>query len=103
MKMVCHNCGNETQIPERVGFRQTCQSCDAWLHSCVHCRFWSGSNCTEPAADKFSDPDAQNYCDWYKERAQDAPRHGSGRAGDLAQEGKGRNEAEELWKKLTKK
>jgi hypothetical protein len=108
MKIICQNCGRRIEVIERVGFRDVCQSCDAWLHSCVHCRFWSGSNCTEPSADKVGDPEAQNFCEWYKERAQPfdqahGPESVEGVAGRSAQECEGRAEAEELWKKLTKK
>lgn len=108
MKIFCSNCGGEIEVIEKVGFRDTCQSCDAWLHSCVHCRFWSGSNCTEPSADRVSDPEAQNFCEWYQERAQpfdqaqdsEPVEEGAGRG---VKKGEGRVEAEELWKKLTKK
>ena len=95
MKIFCSNCGGEIEIIEKVGFRDTCQSCDAWLHSCVHCRFWSGSNCTEPSADRISDPEAQNFCEWYNHSAKDE--------GRSSEKGEGRAEAEDLWKKSTKK
>ena len=93
--MLCQNCGRKIQTIERVGFRQTCDGCGAWLHSCVHCRFWSANSCSETAAERISDPEAQNYCEWYKERAEGGG-PSAGKSGD-------RNSAEEMWKKLTKK
>ena len=93
--MICANCGSETGIIERVGFRQTCPSCDAWLHSCVNCRFWSGSGCMEPSADKVGDTEGANFCEWYREKAQDEEGRAE-KSGDRAS-------AEEIWKKLTKK
>ena len=105
MKISCCGCGTWIDIVEKVGFRETCPSCDAWLHSCVHCCFWSGNHCTEPAAEKPGDPQAQNFCEWYKERAQGTSTVAKATAdrGRGAQEGEGRASAEELWKKLTKK
>lgn len=95
MKMRCSGCGSEVEILERVGFRQVCPSCDAWLHSCVNCRFWSGGICTETSAERIGDPEAQNYCEWYKERAEEE--------GQSAEKGLDRDTAEEMWGKLTKK
>lgn len=95
MKMLCGSCGREIEVVERVGFRQSCETCGAWLHSCVHCRFWSGSICNETAAERVSDPEGQNYCEWYKERAE-----GEGQSADKSGD---RASAEEMWKKLLKK
>ncbi|UCG38898.1 MAG: hypothetical protein JSV00_01290 [bacterium] len=95
MRIACFSCGSQTELPDKVGFRDTCPSCDAYLHCCAQCRFWSDGRCTEPSAEKVGDPRGINFCDWYSARAQDAPEKGSGKAG--------RSEAEELWKKLTEK
>jgi hypothetical protein len=94
MRIVCRNCGRGTEVLERVGFRDTCPSCDAWLHSCVHCRFWSDNRCTETAAEKIGDPEAANFCEWYqaKEGGSEGPE----------EKKTGRDDAEELWKKLIK-
>ncbi len=95
MKISCFNCGTRIDIVEKVGFRETCPSCDAWLHSCVHCRFWSGGHCTEPAAEKTGDPQARNFCEWY---------HGiEANSADEKDPAGTKDAAEDLWKKLTKK
>lgn len=83
------------EIFERVGFRQTCEVCDTWLHSCVHCSFWSGISCTETSADKIGDPEAQNFCEWYREIDLNS-------AGERKTAGT-KEDAEDLWRKLTKK
>ena len=95
MKMTCSACGTMVELPEKVGFRDSCPSCDAWLHSCVNCGLWINSQCTEPSAEKVRDPEGMNFCEWFQHRAQ-----GAGRG---AQENQGRDGAEEMWKKLTKK
>jgi hypothetical protein len=98
MKMTCAACKEVVELPEKVGVRDTCPSCDAWLHSCVNCDFWSNSRCTEPSAEKVRDPEGINFCEWYKARTQNAERG--------TQEGKekgSKEAAEEMWKRLTKK
>jgi hypothetical protein len=93
--MRCSSCGSVVEILERVGFREVCPVCDAWLHACVNCRFLVAGSCTEPSAEKIRDPEMQNYCEWFKERAEDEEK---GEA-----KGKDRDSAEEMWRKLTKK
>jgi hypothetical protein len=93
MKIACNACGAIVELPEKVGFRDTCPSCDSWLHACVNCRFLTQGGCTEPAAEKVRDPEGQNFCEWFQNREQ-----GEGRR----EEGGNRDEAEEMWKKLTK-
>ena len=94
MKMTCAACSEVVKLPEKVGFRDVCSSCDAWLHACVNCSFWEKSSCTEPSAEKVRDPEGQNFCEWFKSKQE--PGAGS-------QEPVGRNAAEEMWRKLTKK
>ncbi len=72
-----------------------CPFCDAYLHSCANCDFWMDSRCTEPAAEKIRDPEGINFCDWYRGIVVDSA--------DEEKTEKGKEEAEELWKKLTKK
>ena len=98
MKITCAACGNISHIQEKLGFRDTCPSCDAWLHSCVHCAFWINSQCTEPSAEKERDPEGQNYCEWFVPGTQNAAR------GTQQEKTEGSREAaEEMWRRLTKK
>jgi hypothetical protein len=93
MIMTCAACGVEVELPEKVGFRDICTSCDAWLHSCANCGLWVNSLCTEPSAERIRDPEGMNYCDWYQSRDKI---QGTG------DKEKRRDEAEEMWRKLTK-
>ena len=94
MKMTCAACRVVVEFPDTVGFRDTCPSCDAWLHSCVNCGFLVNGQCTEPSAEKIRDPAGMNFCDWYRVRE---------KIQGTRDKEKGRDEAEELWKKLTRK
>lgn len=94
MRINCASCGVPVDLPDKVGFRDTCPSCHAYLHSCVNCAFLVDSRCTEPSAEKVRDPEGINFCEWYREREK-----GQGKREKTG----GRDEAEELWKKLTKK
>ena len=95
MKVACSACRIVLEFPERVGFRDTCPSCDAYLHSCVNCDFRVNSRCTEPSAEKVRDPEGINFCDWYQARDK--------RQGIRDKEEGSKEAAEEMWKRLTKK
>ena len=94
MKMACARCATVLELPEKVGFSDTCASCDSWLHSCVNCTFWIKGQCTEPSAEKERDPEGINYCDWYRGIEINSADEREGQTG--------REEAEELWRKFTK-
>lgn len=94
MKIICNACSAISEFPDKVGFRDICSSCDAYLHSCENCGLYEKGHCTEPSAEKVSDPEGMNFCEWYQARAQ-----GAGRS---VQEDQGRDAAEEMWKKLIK-
>lgn len=78
---------------DRVGFRDLCPDCSAYLHSCVQCRLYVKDRCTEPQAEKVRDPGAGNYCDWFQAGVE-------GSSPDDPGKRSGRSEAEELWRKL---
>jgi len=100
MNLICVSCAETIEVPDKVGFRDLCPGCSAYLHSCVQCRFYVKESCIEPAAEKVRDPEGGNYCDFFQESKESggAPRQGSGQAGSDA-----KDEAEDLWKKLTGK
>lgn len=98
MRINCASCGVPVDLPDKVGFRDTCPSCHAYLHSCVNCAFLVDSRCTEPSAEKVRDPEGINFCEWFIVRTQDA-----GRSTQQDSKEGGKEAAEELWKKLTKK
>lgn len=74
MRINCASCGVPVDLPDKVGFRDTCPSCHAYLHSCVNCAFLVDSRCTEPSAEKVRDPEGINFCEWFKASTQHAGR-----------------------------
>lgn len=68
--MRCHGCGAEIEIGtgERVGFRDSCDACQADLHVCLNCTFHDPSaynECREPNAERVSDRDRSNRCEYF--------------------------------------
>ena len=96
MILICSTCGEKTDVTDKVGFRDLCPHCSAYLHSCVQCRFYVKENCIESAAEKVRDLEGGNYCDFFQERKESG-------AGEVENAGNAKSEAEDLWKKLTEK
>jgi hypothetical protein len=66
----CHACGRDVPLApgERVGFRDECEGCRADLHVCRNCAHHDPSAynaCREPAAERISDGERANRCDWF--------------------------------------
>src|SRR5439155_25334097 len=60
----CHHCG--AVHSDAVRFRDTCETCQAYLHCCRNCRLYSpGShnNCLSSATEFVGDAAAINFCD----------------------------------------
>ena len=77
--MHCFACGAAVELGsgERVGFRDSCSACDADLHACRNCAHHDPAaynECRESSAERVSDRERANRCDYF------AP--GSGRAGN---------------------
>jgi hypothetical protein len=75
--MRCHACGAAVEVAasERVGFRDACDGCGADLHVCLNCAHHDPSaynECREPNAERVSDRDRANRCDYF------APGEGAG-------------------------
>ncbi len=98
MILDCRRCGNKVAFEVKIGFRALCPECSAYLHSCSHCRFLDKgtSRCLEPMAEKVRDLETGNFCDYF------SPAYEESNAGNTRGSGD-RNEAEDLWKKLTGK
>ena len=95
--MRCEGCGRaiELRAGERVGFRDTCDGCGADLHSCVHCAHRDPSaynECREPNAERVSDRERANRCDYFASAA-----GGGSRA--ASQREKARGELDKLFRK----
>ena len=88
MKRRCPKCDAEWNGPERIGVREECPECAAFLHTCVHCAWYDPSTqtCTLPDVEPVRDPNMANYCDEFTMgppgSRQAAPPDGSRRKGE---------------------
>jgi hypothetical protein len=66
--MRCHACGTPF-IGERVGVRDICGRCAAFLHCCRNCDFFAPglhNDCREPTAERVADKVLGNFCDHFR-------------------------------------
>jgi len=65
MKRRCPKCSAEWDGPPRIGVREECPECAAFLHTCVNCvRFdQATAACTLPDVEPVRDPAVGNYCE----------------------------------------
>jgi hypothetical protein len=66
----CFGCGNPLSLAagERVGFRDECPGCGADLHVCRNCAHHEPSaynECRESNAERVSQRDRANRCDYF--------------------------------------
>jgi len=72
----CHRCGAEVTL-DRVGARDVCERCNAYLHCCRNCEFYEvgvHNDCREPNSEVVADKEEGNFCDYF--RLGSAPRAG---------------------------
>jgi hypothetical protein len=63
----CHSCG--TSIADAVHFRDTCPTCQAFLHCCLNCRLYSAgshNHCLSPTTEFVGDVAGINFCDEFE-------------------------------------
>jgi len=61
----CHKCGEELTFETKIGRRDMCPNCHAYLHCCMNCEFWDLSvhnQCTENRAEFIRDREEGNFC-----------------------------------------
>lgn len=66
--MHCHNCGKALQIDSPVGRRDECPHCGSDLRCCLNCAMHDPSSagaCREPQAERITDKDRSNFCDFF--------------------------------------
>jgi hypothetical protein len=68
--MGCFSCNAAVELAagERVGFRDTCEACDADLHICLNCIHHDSTaynQCRESNAEWVSDRERANRCDYF--------------------------------------
>lgn len=66
----CGRCGARIDaVAGHVGRRDTCPSCDAELHACIHCRHYDefvAKQCKEPFAEVPDDKENANFCELFQ-------------------------------------
>jgi hypothetical protein len=71
--MRCFACGTPIELAsgERVAMRDSCPRCSADLHVCRNCAHHDPgayNQCREPQAERVSDRERANRCDWFAPR-----------------------------------
>jgi len=59
---------------ENAPVRELCPHCGMDVHVCVNCEFYDPSyanSCREPQAERVSDPEARNACEYFRLRGGD--------------------------------
>jgi len=69
--MQCVRCGQrvDTSGGRRIAFAETCDGCGTDLHSCVHCTHHDPAaytECREPNAERVSDRERANRCEYFR-------------------------------------
>jgi hypothetical protein len=87
--MRCVACGASIELAsgERVGFRDECPRCRADLHACRQCAHHDPgayNECREPNAERVSDRERANRCDWFAPAAASAAAGGDASAAGRA-------------------
>jgi hypothetical protein len=68
--MRCFACNTEVELAsgDRIGFRDTCDHCNADLHACRNCAHHDPSaynECRESSAERVAERDRANRCDYF--------------------------------------
>jgi len=61
----CYNCGEELVFEVKIGRRDMCPNCYAYLHCCYNCKFWNKdvhNQCTENQGEFIRDRAEGNFC-----------------------------------------
>ena len=65
MRIRCPKCSAEWEGKDRIGVRDECPECAAYLHTCTNCVNYDAalSDCRIPTTDAVHDRQGQNFCD----------------------------------------
>ena len=85
--MRCFGCGAVRELASgaRIGFRDSCETCDVDLHVCLNCVHHDPAaynECRESSAERVADRDRANRCEYFRPRAGEAAAGGAGAASD---------------------
>lgn len=75
-KYRCYKCNELLRFDVKIGRRDMCPNCYAYLHCCKNCEFWDSSvhnECTENRAEFIRDREEGNFCLYFtfKESTED--------------------------------
>lgn len=78
LESVCWKCGAPLPSFDRgkVPFRETCERCDADLHTCKNCLNWAPgkpNECLIPGTDYVADRERANFCEEFRLRGTKPP------------------------------
>ena len=62
----CHSCGTAWEGDKAPVFKEACDTCAAYLHSCKNCRLHDPhvhNQCISPTAEWVADREGPNWCD----------------------------------------
>ena len=67
----CYKCGTVIHIDhiERIPRSEECPKCFAAVRSCMMCEFYDTkayNECREPMAERITEKEKSNFCDYYK-------------------------------------
>ena len=64
-RFACHKCDEELVFEVKIGRRDMCPNCNAYLHCCFNCDFWDPNvhnQCTENQGEFIRDREEGNFC-----------------------------------------
>lgn len=64
-KYKCFKCGEELIFDVKIGRRDMCPNCHAYLHCCRNCEYWDPNvhnQCTEQRSEFIRDREEGNFC-----------------------------------------
>jgi len=70
----CYKCGEELVFEVKIGRRDMCPGCYAYLHCCYNCKYWNPdvhNQCTENQGEFIRDRAEGNFCLYFTFKAVD--------------------------------
>lgn len=69
--MICYKCKTNLNLEEgdKISRYETCPKCNTDLRCCKMCKFFdvhSYNECREPVAQRVSDKERSNFCEYFK-------------------------------------
>ena len=61
----CYKCNEDLQFEVKIGRRDQCMNCGAYLHCCYNCKFWdpmAPNQCREVPTEHIVDRAEGNFC-----------------------------------------